>query len=90
MKFITTTPKGTEGNQLSYNTEKECAETLETIVPKDWKVEFNWYQIFFQDVSYKIDKEEKTVFIGYNQNLAHWWNDIRSDIEFKLKELDII
>lgn len=82
--FITTTPKGTEGLNISYSDEKRCANQLLKVLPPKWKVSFSWIQILFSDVSYKIDKKNKIVRIVYNQNLTHWWKELVEEIKSKI------
>jgi hypothetical protein len=84
MKFITTTKEGVEGFNISYFTEKRCAEMLSKIIPKDWTISFEWSQILFSDVEYMIEKEAKTVHIRYNQNLGHWWKEVTKGIKREL------
>lgn len=83
--FETSTPKGTEGHNISYNAEEHCAKLLIKRLPKNWKVHFDWSQILFSDVQYKIDKKKKTIFVTYNQNLHIWWRDLIREVEEKLK-----
>ena len=90
MKFTTSTPKGTEGINISYGDEKKCAEELGKILPKDWKIHFEWFQIFLSDVAYNIKKDKKIINIGYNQNLRYWWKKVLPEIEQKLKGLKVI
>lgn len=84
--ITSTTPKDCEGINISYSMEQEVGKKLLEILPDGWKVHFTWCQIAFKDVAYEIDKESKTVFIAYNQNLYFWWNDLMQDIKAKLKE----
>ena len=85
MKFKTTTPKGTEGFNISYSDEKRCAESLAKILPKDWTIHFRWAQLMFCDVNYLVDKEKKEVLVQYNQNLSHWWPSVMSEVQEKIK-----
>lgn len=87
MKFATSTSKGTEGFNISYSSEKKCAESLEDILPKGWKVNFEWAQILFSDVQYQIDKKKKELNIQYNQNLMHWWPELKAELIIRLKAL---
>jgi hypothetical protein len=86
---ILSTSKGVEGFNISAKTERACGEKLLKILPKDWKVRFQWLQIAMYDVAYEIKKKEKIVEIYYNQNLAYWWNDLMAEIKEKLKRLGI-
>jgi hypothetical protein len=45
---------------------------------------FSWIQIMFSDVSYKIDRENKTVHVTYCQNLTHWWKELVEEIKSKV------
>lgn len=83
--FITSTPVGTEGFNISYSDEKYCAEALLKKLPAGWKVDFNWAQILFSDVQYHFDAEKKIVFVTYNQNLRHWWKSLQSECLKKIK-----
>lgn len=74
--FETTTPKGTEGFNISYSEEVKCAKALRQVIPKDWKIVFSWAQILFSDVQYEVDKKKKKVNVVYNQNLRIWQNDV--------------
>jgi len=85
----TSTPKGTEGFGISFSDELRCAEALQPILPKGWKVRFQWLQILFNDVRYSIDKEAKTIDITYNQNLGHWQKPLVEEIASKLKQLAV-
>jgi hypothetical protein len=84
--FTTTTPKDTEGFNVSYSAEESCAKSLAKVLPANWKIHFDWAQILFSDVQYRIDRKTKTVFVVYNQNLHIWWKDLISEIEQKLKQ----
>jgi hypothetical protein len=83
-RFITSTPVGTAGFNISYSSEERCAKTLLKILPKDWSVKFNWCQIMFSDVNYEINNEDKVVEINYNQNLDYWWNKLLKEIKAKM------
>ncbi len=83
--MITSTPKGTEGFGISYSDEARCAEALQKVLPEKWKVLFNWSQILFSDVQYRINKKEKVIDVVYNQNLHIWTKDLVREIEEKLK-----
>jgi len=85
MKFTTSTPKGTEGFNISYSAEERCAKRLAEVLPSNWKIDFSWAQILFSDVQYEIDRKKKTVFIVYNQNLHIWWSQLVAEIEEKMK-----
>lgn len=78
--ILTSTPKGKNGFNISWNDEQFCGKSLLKKLPDNWKVHFDWFQIMFSDVSYKIDKENKTILIGYCQNLRHWWNKLELEI----------
>lgn len=82
---MTTTPKGTEGFNISYSSEENCGKALLKILPAGWKVRFSWAQILFSDVQYKIDRATKTVWVTYNQNLHIWWRDLMAEVEEKMK-----
>ena len=84
MNFITTTPKGTEGFNISYSDEESCAKQLAKILPPGWKIKFSWAQILFSDVQYELDKKKKVVRVVYNQNLRIWWRDLVAEIKEKL------
>lgn len=86
MQFVTTTPKGTEGFNISYSDEERCAKKLGHVLPEGWKVKFQWAQILFSDVQYKIDKRKKVVDIVYNQNLSLWWSQVMEEVEKSLKK----
>jgi len=79
-RFTTSTPKGTEGINISYSDEKKCAESLLKKLPPEWKIHFDWFQVFFYDVAYKIDRKKKKIEIGYNKSLSYWWPTIEKDI----------
>lgn len=81
MTFTTTTPVGTEGFNISYSTEKKCAESLRKILPEGWTVKFEWVQILFYDIGYSVDKKTKTVNVVYNQNLHIWWSAALQEIK---------
>ena len=89
-RFKTTTPKKTEGFNVSYNDEKCCGEILLKLLPKDWCVSFSWSQIAMHDVAYHINEKKQEVEINYNQNLCYWWQPLMKEIEGKLKDLEII
>lgn len=80
MKFITTTPEGREGFNISYGDEKKVFAKLEKVLPEDWTVSFSWVQIMFSDVAYEVDHEKKTVYVACNQNLMHWSDSIVSEV----------
>jgi hypothetical protein len=86
MNFKSSTPKGTEGFNISYSDELRCAEALNKVLPEGWTILFSWAQILFSDVQYKIDKKNKVIDVVYNQNLHIWWKDVVREIEGKLKE----
>lgn len=90
MTFETTTPKGTEGHNISYGDEVRCAESLKYVLPEGWKVLFSWAQILFSDVQYNIDKKKKVVNVVYNQNLTYWWPQLKEELTGKLKDLKVI
>jgi len=87
--ITTSTPKGTEGINISYSDEQKYGVRLQKVLPEDWKVHFDWYQILFTDVQYKIDKKKKTIFVAYNQNLHIWWSELVSEIETKLQKMKV-
>jgi len=78
--IITTTPKGGEGFNISYATEQRCGKELLKVLPEGWVISFNWCQILFSDVEYKVDKVSKSVEINYNQNLSYWWKEVMLEI----------
>jgi hypothetical protein len=82
--FVTTTPKGTNGFNISYDDELECATALLKLLPKGWNVDFSWSQILFTDVQYTIEEKEKTVYIVYNQNLSYWKGNMIGEIVKKI------
>ena len=82
--FTSTTPKGTEGFNISYSDEQKCAKALLKVLPPKWKVDFSWAQILFSDVQYNIDKKKKTVRVVYNQNLRIWWKDLLAEVKEKV------
>ena len=84
--FTTTTPKGTEGFNISYSSEKKCSDSLKDILPKGWRVNFEWAQILFSDVQYQIDAEKKELNIQYNQNLSYWWPQLKEEVTKKLHD----
>jgi len=84
IEFETSTPVGTEGNNISYSTEKACAESLKEILPEGWKVKFSWAQILFSDVQYNIEKKKKCVEFVYNQNLSYWWPEVKKELATKI------
>jgi hypothetical protein len=83
-KITTSTPKGTEGINISYSKERLCGESLLKLLPSGWKIHFDWFQILFSDVQYKIERKKKKIIIGYNQNLLHWWKDLEAEIIKKI------
>lgn len=87
MTFVTTTPKGTEGFNISYSDEAKVAKALKKFLPKGWTIHFQWAQILFTDVQYHLNAEKKVVDIVYNQNLMHWLPDLAREIEQKIKTL---
>ena len=90
MNRIISSSRGAEGFNISASDEKSCGKRLLEILPKDWKVSFDWCQILFSDVQYEIIREKKLVEVSYNQNLTHWWEEVMTDIEQKLNKLEII
>jgi len=83
--ITSSTSKGTEGFNISYSAEQKCGKELLKVLPKNWKVHFDWCQILFSDVQYKIDKPRKEILVAYNQNLHIWWSELVAEIEDKLK-----
>ena len=90
MNRILSTSRGREGINISASTEKSCGKQLLEILPKDWKVSFDWCQILFSDTQYEIIKEKKLIEIAYNQNLAYWWKKLMPEIKQKLIKLGVI
>ncbi len=86
MNFVTTTPKGTEGFNISYSDEERCAKKLAAVLPEGWKIKFQWAQILFSDVQYQIDKKKKVVDIVYNQNLHIWWSQVMEEVAKSVKK----
>lgn len=84
MKFVTTTPVGTEGNNITYATEKRCAESLN--LSDEWTVNFDWAQILFSDVQYEVNRKKKEVNVTYNQCLSYWWPQVKKGIEKETKK----
>jgi len=85
-RITTTTPKGREGFNISYNDEQSCGEKLLNAIPKEYNLSFTWCQILFSDVQYQIDFDKKLIEIVYNQNLCYWWNDLVDEISKKINE----
>lgn len=83
--FNTTTPKGTEGFNISYSEEVACFNKLKPVIPEGYKVKFEWAQILFADVQYQINKKKKVIEIQYNQNLRIWASELVAEIQGKLK-----
>lgn len=83
--ITSTTPKGKEGFNISYSDEQRCGKELLNKLPQGWKVNFDWSQILFSDVQYKLDIEKKIVDIVYNQNLLYWWKELINEIVSKVK-----
>lgn len=79
-RFLTSTPKGLNGFNISYDDEERCAKSILEQLPKEWKIKFSWFQILFSDVSYHVDREKKLIVIGYNQNLRYWWPQLERDV----------
>lgn len=86
---IISSSHGAEGFNISASDEKLCGEQLLKVLPKDWKVSFNWLQIAFFDVAYAITKEKKLIEVNYNQNLLYWWKELFAEIKQKLEKLGI-
>jgi predicted nucleotide-binding protein len=85
-RFSTTTRQGLEGCNISYSSEKLFAECLLKKIPKEWEVNIRWVQILFSDVNYIVDKDTKTVFVQYNQNLHYWQNALIKEVVNIIKE----
>lgn len=81
----TTTPKGLEGNNISYLEEVGCYNKLKQVLPEGWTVKFEWAQILFSDVQYQLNKKKKVVEVVYNQNLRIWATELVAEVSDKLK-----
>jgi len=90
MKRFISNSRGREGFRISARTEKECGKQLLKVLPKDWKVSFDWVRFAMFDVKYYVVKKEKIVRVYYYQNLARWWEEIMKEIKRKLKKIKII
>lgn len=83
--FSTSTEKGRNGINISYSDELDCAKSILKKLPKGWKVHFDWMQLIFEDVKYRIDWDEKKLYVAYNQNLTQWWDHLERDVTSHLK-----
>ena len=84
--ITTSTPKGTEGINISYSDEQRYGKILQKALPSDWNIHFTWCQILFSDVQYEIERKKKVIKIFYNQNLHIWWSELIAEIESKIKK----
>lgn len=82
-RILTTTRKGHNGFNISYNDEQNFAKDLLKILPNDWVVSFDWLQFAFCDVQYIINKEKKLIKIIYHRNLLQWKNEVINEIKLK-------